>query len=633
MYSVFPPLDPFSILVLQNVTIKGYNFGALLRVEIRADGSKEFLSLGEFPTRFNPNVKDRQVVDIPHTALDQKLVAGYSSLRLSDAADAASRTRTYTDAIYATANCPFAGQFGVGNDCRDCPRNAYCPGGARMWPVAGYWTPDEFAEYVVGCNPPAACPGGRFSPCASGYRGEACGICDSEFVRASSGECVAEFGGAGKGILAMMLIIALCLIALACYAGRRSSLFALPFVVQFVRLGQAYAFVVLDTRGRANFVRPGTVWIRDLVAVFITPVTGYVGFYGDDSVAVNAFFRGICFTWIFAVPVLIVPALEFAADKLAEHRGTSRAGLRLAVSIRGHLHRAAVIWVWLMSVPLAVVSLRTMPCSEGMMAYSPSVKCGSPGHVAAAVLGTMVVLALVFVHFRIAQGVRRVASAVDAEGVANDDFAAYAFVYGQCTPAHVDMWRLDAVPASVAIVFSSMFSGSSTGTMVAVSLIFTFTLMSTAAFVARRRPYRDFANSSHVLGLISLVFVVWIPVVAMTVSRHNAAPYLITFAAFGCWCASLVLGIIALWKSRKLKRQLNFPAGYGNMDDEGNIVALDAVTINDNAGTTTGAAPGDLLEGAELSEGEAKDDEAKGQDIVPNNEGGEDSSSNESVSL
>ena len=45
--------------------------------------------------------------------------------------------------------------FGAGDECSQCPDHAFCPGGFRAWPVAGYWTAREASGIIVPCPVPA----------------------------------------------------------------------------------------------------------------------------------------------------------------------------------------------------------------------------------------------------------------------------------------------------------------------------------------------------------------------------------------------------------------------------------------------------------------------------------------------
>eukprot|EP00466_Bigelowiella_natans_P017014 jgi/Bigna1/91869/estExt_fgenesh1_pg.C_1260016 len=77
--------------------------------------------------------------------------------------------------------------FGVGDSCRPCDRNAYCPGGVRMWPRQGFWTANERVGHVNKCPAPSQvrCQGWSFvdseSECGEGYTGTLCSSCDDGF--------------------------------------------------------------------------------------------------------------------------------------------------------------------------------------------------------------------------------------------------------------------------------------------------------------------------------------------------------------------------------------------------------------------------------------------------------------------
>ena len=51
----------------------------------------------------------------------------------------------------SAANCP----VGEGASCSPCPTGAICPGGNRVWPQPGYWTPSETYGSVFQCSPPS----------------------------------------------------------------------------------------------------------------------------------------------------------------------------------------------------------------------------------------------------------------------------------------------------------------------------------------------------------------------------------------------------------------------------------------------------------------------------------------------
>ncbi|KNC54757.1 uncharacterized protein AMSG_01608 [Thecamonas trahens ATCC 50062] len=97
--------------------------------------------------------------------------------------------------LFFTDDCPYEGQFGRGTACAPCPTGAVCPGGFRLWPKPGYWTPSEDAGFVVPCAAPATerCVGGKDATCGPGYTGQLCAGCASGYYQLGS-RCVACSG-------------------------------------------------------------------------------------------------------------------------------------------------------------------------------------------------------------------------------------------------------------------------------------------------------------------------------------------------------------------------------------------------------------------------------------------------------
>ena len=96
-------------------------------------------------------------------------------------------------ALLYSEDCPKAGWFGRGLDCRPCPKGGYCPGGDRIWPQPGWWgPPGGFAGWVAECPAPASrCIGGQFSLCMPQYdqSSEFCSRCAPEHYKRLR-ECV-----------------------------------------------------------------------------------------------------------------------------------------------------------------------------------------------------------------------------------------------------------------------------------------------------------------------------------------------------------------------------------------------------------------------------------------------------------
>jgi len=93
--------------------------------------------------------------------------------------------------LYITDECPETGEFYNQGNCSNCPTTAYCPGGDRLWPIPGTWSPDS-QTVPYPCPPPASrCTGNLDSPCAEGYQGELCAFCQEGYqvVNTTSNVC------------------------------------------------------------------------------------------------------------------------------------------------------------------------------------------------------------------------------------------------------------------------------------------------------------------------------------------------------------------------------------------------------------------------------------------------------------
>jgi hypothetical protein len=114
------------------------------------------------------------------------LYKGYAQLKMTNRRGG---TNTMEEEVFITDDCPNRGEYGRGADCNDCPIEAECPGGLRMWPKPGFWTPSEDALFVSPCPVYEACLGGRYSACADGYTGDYCATCKSGYEKGSNGKC------------------------------------------------------------------------------------------------------------------------------------------------------------------------------------------------------------------------------------------------------------------------------------------------------------------------------------------------------------------------------------------------------------------------------------------------------------
>lgn len=78
--------------------------------------------------------------------------------------------------------------------CLDCPTGAYCPGGDKVLPEAGYWRSSELSKIVYPCPVSNACLGNTtetdyIGGCTDGYTGKMCAACSGGYTRTSKGVC------------------------------------------------------------------------------------------------------------------------------------------------------------------------------------------------------------------------------------------------------------------------------------------------------------------------------------------------------------------------------------------------------------------------------------------------------------
>lgn len=84
--------------------------------------------------------------------------------------------------------------FEAGANCEECPSNAKCLGGDKVYPEEGYWRASITSSKIFKCMYEYACAGGvetesQQGDCEEGYKGNLCQSCDSDYVRSGSNEC------------------------------------------------------------------------------------------------------------------------------------------------------------------------------------------------------------------------------------------------------------------------------------------------------------------------------------------------------------------------------------------------------------------------------------------------------------
>ncbi|KNC55712.1 uncharacterized protein AMSG_11170 [Thecamonas trahens ATCC 50062] len=196
---------------------------------------------------------------------------GYPSITLNVSATSISLTGlVYVDLSGAVAaDCVRIGQYYADGQCKSCPEGGYCPGGVRIWPLRGYWSPSErnapgrctLEEACCGAmGAVAACPvvlhdsGARVTARCDedlGYTGRYCAECREPDFYSDAGVCRAcERGDTAE--LAVLVLAALILIGLVTLAVALLSVVRMSSFVSIVLSLQQFVFVGRTTSARIS---------------------------------------------------------------------------------------------------------------------------------------------------------------------------------------------------------------------------------------------------------------------------------------------------------------------------------------------------------------------------------------------
>jgi len=163
-----------------NVTISGSDFGSYLILQIYVNNQL----LAQVNVSISTRKRDTSTVVVPVPPIETN---GYVTLVIINPTGGSASF----SGMYVTSNCPVVGQYGVNGECESCPTGAICPGGPRVWPEAGYWSPNEDTLPEACPAPTSRCLGGEGSPCATGYNGTLCENCVAGYEKNKTDYCVA----------------------------------------------------------------------------------------------------------------------------------------------------------------------------------------------------------------------------------------------------------------------------------------------------------------------------------------------------------------------------------------------------------------------------------------------------------
>jgi hypothetical protein len=145
--------------------------------------------------------------------------------------------------------------------CGPCPSGGYCPGGSVVWPLAGYWSVDEFTAPSA-CAFAIACPGVNLlafeggggakidvSTCAVGYVGSYCSACDDAYYsdgyscRACTDSVISNHWHALAAMVGIFGVMGLCCALLPLGALTTTIGIFLKFQVLYIILSAATPYI------------------------------------------------------------------------------------------------------------------------------------------------------------------------------------------------------------------------------------------------------------------------------------------------------------------------------------------------------------------------------------------------------
>ena len=301
------------------------------------------------------------------------------------------------DLIYYSNDCPFLGKLGKSMDeasCTDCPTGAECPGGNRIWPKPGYWTPDELSGYVVACRPAYRCAGGKDRLCTPGYSGDFCGSCSPGFFeRNDNCEKCNPFQYVSFLILAIAFWVGL---GFAVAAIRDTV--HLGYIVFFVLSMQKFAVIGRMVDG----VSPEHVrQTYDVLLLF----AGEVSFFKPECFANYVFPFNVMFFirlafCLLVLPLFLLPLPILRMYRVSQARKMGKESLANQESkfYARRLVRAATLWIILMYQPLTILSFDALYCvriaGTFLTGSDLTNSCYKNEHIAATVVA---ILLLIFV--------------------------------------------------------------------------------------------------------------------------------------------------------------------------------------------------------------------------------------------
>jgi hypothetical protein len=404
---------------------------------------------------------------------------------------------------FYTDECPQEGQYGKGQQCWPCPEGGFCPGGYRIWPKPGYWNPGEDSGYVIACDPPEACLGGRRSACLDTYTGFVCGDCVKGYYR-SGGRCEP----CAKPTFKVIYVICDCIVWMS---------FAVCCVT--IKTRTALSYIFMGVRSLQSIAGIGSAAAGNMPRWAIKVYEFLHLFSGDYSFLTPACGKKIKWSMLFFVSfaytlALMVPALSFCAvGALVAPEGTAEETYAESkytkVFYRDRFARVglmALIFCYLPLTSLAFEALSCKPTSDAasyFMITEPGQACYGGDMIPVVVISCVILLGLTLA-FPIWALLRLRRPAVKEQLHAGLSFQArWDVLYEFMNKSNPTFWIVD-FPILVIVAAGKSALAPHSITQMAISVVvFSIKLF----YILLRRPFRDWITDAlqAVMAVVSLI--------------------------------------------------------------------------------------------------------------------------------
>ena len=304
---------------------------------------------------------------------------------------AATSTWIGTDWIYYSLIICDSG-FISNYQCLPCPPGAFCPGGGRAWPIAGYWSFSE-NSVPVACAIPSACPGAVVDPvtlstgerltsvCAEGYTGTYCSSCTANYYSDGLSCQTCGLTSDDRIELAAIIVVALLLFIAMSVAVATASSDGLSAAVAGILMMQRIAVV----GGEAGKQLPSSMSVVTQLFTALSIFDFNITVVKPGCVVAAMSFLTVywaTFLMVCVTSVLFTIASYVRAQRASlKERKHSRMWIFGARLLHSHLILGSIVFLRMTTYNLEAVDCAYLPLSDGTEQYVLLVDLVTPCYV------------------------------------------------------------------------------------------------------------------------------------------------------------------------------------------------------------------------------------------------------------